>query len=108
VLDAFAAAHPDRIDFVSMGVDPSDPDLQSTADGNYGLVVHDEDGNPVTVVTQGRRYHRAILADTIRTFPTRRTSWLSPPALGLRTSTSIRICRLQTTWRRRRRKSSRP
>ncbi len=28
-------------------------------------------GNPLTVVTQGRRYHRAILADTIRTFPTR-------------------------------------
>jgi hypothetical protein len=70
VLDDFAAAHPDRIDFVSMGVDPTDPDLQSTEDGNYGMVVHDEDGNPVTVVTQGRRYHRAILADTIRTFPT--------------------------------------
>ena len=70
-LAAFAAAHPTRADFVSTGVDPTDPDLRQSGDGNYLLTVADADGNPTDVVTQGPRDERAVRAETIRRFPTK-------------------------------------
>ena len=70
-LAAFAAANPTRADFVSTGVDPSDPDLSQSADGNYLLTIVDDDGNPTEVVTQGPRTERAVRAETIRRFPTK-------------------------------------
>ncbi len=69
-IDAFLAEHPDREDFVSTAVDPDDDTLASTADGNYLLTIWDDAGDGRYVVTQGRRYQRAVIADTIRTFPT--------------------------------------
>ncbi|HEV7734518.1 MAG TPA: hypothetical protein VGR62_20260 [Candidatus Binatia bacterium] len=69
-LDEFLAEHPDREEFVSIAVDPTDPYLQATEDGNYRLVVYDGDGNGQYVTTQGPRYQRAIRAETIRNFPT--------------------------------------
>lgn len=69
-IDGFVAAHPDRADFVSTAVDPADPTLQATDDGNYLLAIWDADGEGHYVITQGSREQRAVIADTIRTFPT--------------------------------------
>jgi hypothetical protein len=66
----FLAENPDREDFVSTAVDPADPSLLSTLDGNYLLPIWDDDGNGRYVVTQGGRYQRAVVAETIRRFPT--------------------------------------
>ena len=71
VIEEFVAAHPERADLVSPGVDPNDPDVAPTGDGNYALTVRDAQGNASTVVTMGPRYERAVLAETIRRFPTR-------------------------------------
>lgn len=68
-LDAFAAANPSRADYVSIGVDPAEPSLARTEDGNYRLTIYDDDGNGSNVVTMGPRFQRAVRADTIRAFP---------------------------------------
>lgn len=69
-LAAFVAAHPERASFASIGVDPADPDLIQTSDGNYALTIHDIDGNPKSIVTMGPRAQRSVRARTIRTYPT--------------------------------------
>jgi hypothetical protein len=69
-LDEFADAFPARAEYVSIGVDPADPDLAQTDDGNYILTIYDIDGNASQVVTQGPRYQRDVLAETIRRYPT--------------------------------------
>lgn len=66
----FLAENPDRADFVSAAADPNDPTLLSSGDGNYFLTLWDDDGNGRYVVTQGPAYQRAVIAETIRTFPT--------------------------------------
>lgn len=69
-IDEFLAEYPHREDFVSIGVDPANPNLQSTDDGNYLLTIFDAAGNPDQFITQGSRWQRAVRAETIRRFPT--------------------------------------
>ncbi|MCW5889294.1 MAG: hypothetical protein KIT14_01945 [bacterium] len=66
----FLAENPEREDFVSTAVDPNDPTLLSSGDGNYLLTIWDDDGIGRYVVTQGPAFQRSVIADTIRTFPT--------------------------------------
>lgn len=68
---AFLADNPEREDFVSTAIDPADTSLLSTDDGNYLLALWDDAGNGRYVVTQGARYQRAIIAETIRRYPTK-------------------------------------
>lgn len=67
---AFLSQHPERADFVAVAVDPNDPDIQPTKDGNYRLTIGEETGAGEYVITQGARAHRAEIAETIRRFPT--------------------------------------
>jgi hypothetical protein len=67
-IEEFVALYPERSDLLSIGVDPNDPDLVSSGDGNYLLTIRDADGNESTVQTMGAEFQRAVRAGAIRDF----------------------------------------
>lgn len=70
-IEEFLALHPERADLLSIGVDPEDPDLVPSGDGNYLLTIRDADGNASTVQTMGPEFQRAMRAAAIRDFSSR-------------------------------------
>jgi hypothetical protein len=70
VVTDFAAANPTLAPQVLGGVDPNDPTVGTADDGNHTLTFTDTSGTPKTVVTQGTRWARRVVAGGLRTFPT--------------------------------------
>ncbi len=72
VIRAYEEAHPEVGDLLPAEPVPDGTTLRATGDGNFLSKLEGKDGERLEVVTFGRRWYASVIANALRTFPTKK------------------------------------